>query len=336
VNDIQKYLAEEHYEDFQDGLITRRELFRRVTLILGSSTAAVAFIAACGGTERPAAATAATSAPTTAAPTAATAAASPAPAAVAYATPPAAATTDGITVKADDPRITAGPATVKAADGASLIGYMARPKADGKYPGVLVIHENLGLIEHIKDVTRRYATAGFAAVAIDLVSRDGGADKLKDQGSYNAALGKRTPADMARDLQDAIAHLKTQTFVNTAKIGATGFCFGGGMTWSLLNFAPTLVQAAAPYYGPAPTDVAGIGTTKAAVLVVYAELDTRVTAGRDTIEPQLKKAGVPYQINVYPGANHAFHADFRTDRYNAEQARKAWIDTIDWFKKYLA
>jgi carboxymethylenebutenolidase len=200
---------------------------------------------------------------------------------------------------------------------------------------VLVIHENRGLLEHIKDVTRRYATAGFAAIAIDIASRDGGADKLSDQAAYNAALGKMTPAGMAKDLQDAIAHLKTQTFVNPAKIGATGFCFGGGLTWSLLNFAPASVQAAVPYYGPAPTDVAGIGTTKAAVLAVYAEQDTRVTSGRDTIEPQLKKAGIAYQINVYPGVNHAFHNDTGT-RYGPEQARKAWTDTIDWFKKYLA
>lgn len=334
MNDIQKYLAEEHYEDFQDGLITRRELFRRVTLILGSGTAAAAFIAACGGTAGPAAGTGATTtAPAATATTAATVAASPAPA-VAYATPPAVATTDGITVKADDPRITAGPATVKAADGASLIGYMARPKADGKYPGILVVHENRGTVEHIKDVARRFATAGFAAVTIDLVSRDGGADKLTDQAAYNAALAKRTEGDMVKDLQSALDHLKAQAFVNTAKLGITGFCFGGGMVWSSLN-AGMLIQAAVPYYGPAPAAVSGIGSTKAAVLAVYAEQDTRVTAGKDTIEPELKKAGVPYKINVYPGVNHAFHADFRADRYNADQARKAWVDTIDWFKKYL-
>jgi len=330
VNDIQRYLVEEHVEDFHDRLIDRRELFRRVTIILGSSAAATAFLAACG-VQPSGPATA--SAPATAAPTAAaTVAASPAGP---FATPPAAATTDGITVKPDDPRITAGPVTVKAADGASLIGYMSRPKADGKYPGILVIHENRGLLEHIKDVARRYATAGYAAIAIDLASRDGGADKLTDQAAYNAVLGKMTPAGMAKDLQDAIAHLKTQTFVNTAKIGATGFCFGGGMTWSLLNFAPASVQAAVPYYGPAPTDVAGIGTTKAAVLAVYAEQDTRVTSGKDTIAPLLKQAGVPYLINVYPGVNHAFHNDTGT-RYSADQARKAYADTVEWFKKYLA
>jgi len=223
---------------------------------------------------------------------------------------------------------------VKAADGAGLIGYLSRPKADGRYPGIVVVHENRGLLEHIKDVTRRYATAGFVAVAVDLVSRDGGADKLTDQAAYNAALGKRSADDMVKDLQAAFDHLKGQAFVNASKLGITGFCFGGGMVWSTLN-ARTAVQAAVPYYGPAPGDVAGIGSTRAAVLAVYAEQDTRVTQGKDTIEPQLKKAGVPYQINVYPGVNHAFYNDTGA-RYGAEQARKAWVDSIEWFRKYLA
>ena len=338
MNEIQRYLAEEHVEDFRDGVITRREMIRRVTVILGSSAAAAMFLAACGVTggqdARPAPATPTSPGQTPAAGTTApTAAASPAPA-VAYATPPASMTTDGVTVKPDDPRITAGPATVKTADGASLIGYLSRPKADGRYPGIVVVHENRGLLEHIKDVTRRYATAGFVAVSVDLVSRDGGADKLTDQAAYNAALGKRSADDMVKDLQAALDHLKAQPFVNTSKLGITGFCFGGGMVWSVLN-AGTAVQAAVPYYGPAPAAVDGIGSTKAAVLAVYAERDTRVTVGKDQIEPQLKKAGVPYRINVYPGVDHAFHNDTGT-RYGADQARKAWVDTIDWSKKYLA
>jgi len=338
MNEIQRYLAEEHVEDFRDGLITRRELLRRVTLISGSAVAAATFLAACGVSSSggPGAPGAASAPPTSAAPTsAATAsvAASAAPA-VAYATPPASATSDGITVKPDDPRILAGPASVKAADGASLIGYLSRPKADGTYPGIVVVHENRGLLEHIKDVTRRYATAGLVAVAVDLVSRDGGADRLTDQAAYNAALGKRSADDMVKDLQAAFDHLKGQAFVNASKLGITGFCFGGGMVWSTLN-ARTAVQAAVPYYGPAPGDVAGIGSTKAAVLAVYAEQDTRVTQGKDTIEPQLKKAGVPYQINVYPGVNHAFYNDTGA-RYGADQARKAWVDSIEWFGKYLA
>lgn len=331
MNETQRYLAVEHYEDFQDGLISRRELFRRLTLILGTTSAAAAFVAACGG------APAATSAPTvaaTAAPTAAaTVAASPA-ATVAYATPPPATTSDGITVKADDPRITAGPQTIKAADGADLIGYLARPKADGKYPALLVMHENRGLLEHIKDVTRRAATAGFAAVAIDVLSRDGGADKLSDQASYNAALGRRAPADMVKDFISVLDHMKTQTYVNGAKLGATGFCFGGGTVWHLLNGGGA-IQAAVPFYGPVPQDPSGIGSTKAAVLGVFAETDNNVNAGMARAEEALKKAGVTYKFNTYPGTMHAFHNDTGT-RYNADQSRKAWVDAIEWFKRYLS
>lgn len=333
MNEIQKYLAEEHYEDFRDGHITRRELFRRLTLILGSGAAAAAFVAACGGA--PAAVQSSVPA-TTAAQSSATppaAGASAAPAAVPYATPPAQRTTDGITVRQDDPRINAGPLSPKAADGAELIGYFARPRAEGRYPAILVIQENRGLVEHIKDVVRRVATAGFTAISIDLVSREGGADKLTDQAAYNAALGKRSVTDMVKDLQSALDFLKTQPSVNASRLGTTGFCFGGGMVWNLLNAGAT-VQAAVPFYGPAPSDPSGVGSTKAAVLGVYAELDTRVTGTKDTMEAQLKKAGISYQMNVYPGVAHAFHND-TGQAYNADQARRAWVDTIDWFQRNL-
>ena len=340
MNETQQYLAVEHYEDFVEGLITRRELVRRLTLILGTSAAASAFIAACGGA--PAAQPTAT--PTSVATAAATATAAPtaavspaaSPAAVAYATPPPSTTTDGITVKADDPRIIAGPGTIKAADGADLINYLARPRADGKYPALLVMHENRGLLEHIKDVTRRAATAGFAAVAIDVASRDGGADKLTDQAAYNAALAKRQPADMVKDFQTALDLMKTFPFVNPAKLGATGFCFGGGTVWHLLNLGgPNVVQAAAPFYGPVPQDPSGMGATKASVFGVFAETDNNVNSGVARAEEALKKAAATYTFKTYPGTGHAFHNDTGT-RFNSEQARRAWVDTIEWFKKYLA
>lgn len=339
MNEIQRYLAEEHVEDFKDGLITRRELLRRVTLITGSAAAAGAFLVACGvgggGAGAPTPATAVPTAPaaTTAATVAATTVASPGPA-VAYATPPASTTTDGVTVRADDPRILAQATQVPAADGAKLIGYLSRPRADGRYPGILVIHENRGLLEHIKDVTRRFATAGFAAVAIDVLSREGGADKLTDQGAYNAALGRRSNADMVKDLQSTLDFLKVQPVVDGAKLGVTGYCFGGGLTWNLLN-AGAQVKAAVPFYGPAPSDPSGMATTRAAVLGVYAERDSRVNAGMGPIEEQLKKAGAAYKMTVYPAADHGFHND-TGPRYNAEQSRRAWLDTIEWFKKHLA
>ena len=333
MNEIQRYLAEEHVEDFQDGLITRRELLRRLTLITGSAAAAAAFLAACGlgpsGQASPSPTPAAT-----AAPTAATVAPTGTIPDVAYATPPAQPTTDGVTLSEEDPRIDAGPLTIKAADGADLIAYQAGPKSrGGQIPGIVVIHENRGLTAHIKDVTRRAATAGYFAIAIDLVSRDGGADKLTDQGAYNQALSRRAVADMVKDLVSTLDFLRRQPLVNGARLGVTGFCFGGGMTWSLLA-AGAEVQAAAPFYGPVPGDPSGIGSTKAAVLAVYAGNDARVNAGRDAIEQQLKRAGVPYQVNVYPGVDHAFYND-TGPRYNADQARRAWVDTIEWFKKYL-
>ena len=184
LNETQRYFIDEHIEDYMDGLISRRELLRRVTLISGSAVLAGSIVAACG-TPTPSAAS-----PTA---TAAQATASPTPALVAqpFATPPAAPTTDGITVRDNDSRITVSTPDVKGADGASLMAYMAKPNVSGRTPGVVIIHENRGQTEHIRDVVRRAATAGFVAANIDLAARDGGADKLTDSAAYNAALGKR-------------------------------------------------------------------------------------------------------------------------------------------------
>lgn len=329
LNETQTYFVNEHIEDYRDGLITRRELVRRVTLIAGGATAAATILAACDLTQRPAA----TTTPSSAATAAATSAPSASAGLVAsgpYATPPAAPTTDGVTVKSDDPRITVSKPEVKGPDGASLMAYMAKPNLSGRVPGVIVVHENRGQTEHIRDVVRRVATAGFVGLNIDLAARDGGADKVTDQAVYNAALGKRSTADKLKDHEAAIAFLKGQT---SGSVGVTGFCFGGGETWNIL-IAGLEVRAAAPFYGPQPSNFADLSKTKTAVSAVYAEQDTQITRTATQMEEQLKKAGVPYQINIYPGVNHAFHNDTGT-RYNAEQARRAWVATVEWFRKYL-
>jgi carboxymethylenebutenolidase len=320
VNDIQRYILEEHVEDFEDGIITRRELLRRVTLITGSFAATMTVLATLGcNLDRPGG--------TAASPVATTAP----PPGVAYATPPSAAST-GVTVQPNDPRIVAQTAEVRAPDGAMLLGYLARPKAEGRYAGVVVIHENRGLLEHIKDVTRRVATAGLVGISVDLLSRQGGADRLGD--GYSAQLGNRTTDDMVKDVVSALDHLRAQPFVDGTKLGAVGFCFGGGMVWNLLASGAD-VKAAAPYYGPAPAKIDGLGTQKAAVYAVYAEQDGRITESAPTVEDQLKRSGRPYRIVVYPGVGHAFHNDTGA-RFNAEQAQKAWVATVDWFKQYLA
>src|SRR3989442_13218884 len=328
LNETQRYFIEEHVEDFRDGFISRRELIRRVTLIAGSAAAPSTILAACDLSPRPA--TSSSGAPTTAArPT-------PSAALVAqpYATPPPSPVPDGVTVKENDLRSTVSKPQVKGADGANLMAYMAKPNISGRVPGVIVIHENRGQTEHIRDVVRRVATAGLVAINIHLAARAGGADKLTDGAAYNAELGKRSVADKLSDHNATAAYLRGQS---SGSLGVVGFCFGGGEVWNLVAAAADL-KAAVPFYGAQPANYTEIAKTQSAVSAVYSELGTRITGTGPQMEEQLKKAGVPYQITVYPGVNHAFHNDTNAagDRYNAAQAQKAWVATIEWFRKYLA
>ena len=326
LNETQRYFIDEHIEDYMDGLISRRELLRRVTLISGSAVLAASIVAACG---TPAPSATSGGATQSAAPSSAATAFVP----QAYATPPPAPVPDGITVKETDPRIAVSKPEVKGSDGASLMAYLAKPNTGARVPGIVVIHENRGQTEHIKDVVRRVATAGFIGINIDLAARDGGAAKLTDQAAYNAALAKRTTPDRIADHNATIAFLKAQS---GGIVGVTGFCFGGGEVWSILA-AGGDVKAAVPFYGPQPNNYADMAKTKAAVSAVYAELDVRITTSSQQMEEILKAAGVPYKITIYPGVNHAFHNDTNAagDRYNAEQAQKAWVATVEWFRKYL-
>ena len=330
LNETQTYFIEEHVEDFRDGIITRRELVRRVGLIAGGAAAAATILSACDLSPK----TGAGASPTVAAGTTTGGSATPSAGLVAagpYATPPAAATTDGVTVKPDDPRISVSKPDLKGPDGASLMAYMAKPNVGGRVPAVMVIHENRGQTDHIRDVVRRVATAGFIALNIDLAARDGGADRLTDTGSYNAALGNRTTALKNADHKAALDFLKAQS---SGSVGVTGFCFGGGETWNVL-IGGLDVKAAVPYYGPQPSNYADLNKTRAAVFAVYAQQDTRITDTAPQMEEQLKKAGVDYKITVYPNVSHAFHND-TGNRYDPTQARAAWVATMEWFRKYLS
>ncbi|MEX2046084.1 MAG: dienelactone hydrolase family protein [Chloroflexota bacterium] len=323
LNETQRYFIDEHIEDYMDGLISRRELLRRVTLISGSAVLAASIVAACG-----------TPPPSAVSPTATVAATTASPALVAqpFATPPPSPGPSGVTVQESDGRITVSRPEIKGADGAPLLAYMARPNVSGQVPGVVVIHENRGQTEHIRDVVRRAATAGFVAVNIDLAARDGGAARLTDSAAYNAAIAKRDLAAKLSDHNATIAFLKAQS---SGAIGVTGFCFGGGETWNIVTAGTPDVKAAVPYYGPQPANYAELATTKIAVSAVYAELDTRITSSTMQMEQELKMSGSPYAITIYPGVNHAFHNDTNTDRYNAAAAQRAWVATVEWFRKYL-
>jgi carboxymethylenebutenolidase len=318
MTDFERYVLEEHVEDFNDGVISRRELLRRVTLITGSlaATVTVLEVMGCGGQPSGTAATPKSRTSSTPMP---------------FATPPAQPTTDGVTVQPSDPRIKVETVTVKGADGAQLISYAARP-AGSPAGGIVVVSENRGLVEHIKDVVRRVATAGFTGLSVDLLSRDGGADKLTDPAAYAAALGKRQPADMVSDIKKALSALSATTGVGQ-KLGITGFCFGGGVVWQTLA-AGGAVRAAVPFYGPMPADVSGLAATRAAVMAIYAEQDTRITGTKDQMAAELNKSGQPYEVAVYPGVNHAFHNDTGA-RYNAAQAEAAWVATVEWFRRYV-
>lgn len=323
--DFEMHVLQEHIKDFQDGMITRRELLKRLTLTTGSLALTVALLPVLGcNIDQPRAG----ASPTAPAVPSATAAS------IAFAVPPAARTTDGMTVRPDDPRITVVAADVKGPDRASLGGYLARPKAEGLYAGVLVVQEDGGVTPHIRDVVRRVATAGFAAITVDLLAREGGAERI-DAAQYPARLSARSPEALVADLRAALLHLRGSPFVNRDRLGAVGFGFGGGMVWHLFpsNYTAVL-SAAVPFYGPPPPDVSVLAGSKASAFAVYAEKDTAITATRAQVEEQLKRGGLPYRIAVYPGVDHGFHDD-TSERYDADQAQKAWISTIDWFRKYL-
>ncbi|HEV8635057.1 MAG TPA: dienelactone hydrolase family protein, partial [Chloroflexota bacterium] len=213
-----------------------------------------------------------------------------------------------------------------------LFGYLARPKAAGSYAGLVVVHENRGLVPHIQDVTRRAAKEGFVALAVDLLSRAGGTEKVTDPAQVNAALGQAKPEDLVADLSAGVEFLQSQEGVKKEKIGVFGFCFGGGYVWRLA-VANKEIKAAVPFYGPAPP-IEQIPNTNAAILAIYAGNDTRINQSIPQVEDALKKAGKTYEIKVYPDVNHAFHNDTGAS-WNEPAAVDAWKQAMAWFKKQL-
>ena len=227
-----------------------------------------------------------------------------------------------------DNRLTAGPAGYDAA-GTKINGYLARLKAGGKRPAVLVIHENRGLTPHIKDVARRFAVEGFLAFAPDMLTPLGGTPANESEGP--ALIGKLDAAETVTRLAAAVAYLATHPESN-GKVGVVGFCWGGGMV-NRLAAAGTALKAAVPYYGPQipATDVPRINCP---MMLHYGALDTRINAGIEAYEAALKANNKIYEKYIYEGANHAFNND-TSDRYNKPAADLAWSRTVGFFKKYL-
>jgi carboxymethylenebutenolidase len=197
---------------------------------------------------------------------------------------------------------------------------------------VLVIHENRGLTDHIKSVAGRLATSGFSALAIDLLSEEGGTAKFADSAEATAALNKAPAERFVADMKAAVGELLRRE--PDHKVGMVGFCFGGGQTWSLLDAGEPRLNAAVPFYGPAPDSPDFSGSKNAAVLGIYAALDDRVNATRAAAESALKKAGLTYEIVTVPDANHAFFND-TGQRYNPTAAAAAYERLLGWFGKHL-
>ncbi len=298
---LQRYIAEEIAVDHADGLLTRREALRRLGLLGMGAAAAAALLTACTSDATPS-------------PTPATGV----PASAPLSSPPLGPTvaTQAITF--------AGPS------GRTLQGAWAQ--AATPRGGVLVIHENRGLTDHIRSVAGRLAASGYSALAIDLLSEEGGTASFGDSAKVTAALGQAPPERLVADLRAGIDELARR--LPGSKLAAMGFCFGGGMVWSLLDAGEPRLAAAVPFYGPAPDnpDFAG---SKAAVLGIYAEQDSRVNASRGLADAALTKAGLRHEMVTFPGVNHAFFNDTGA-RYDPTAAAGAYQRVLDWFAQYLA
>jgi carboxymethylenebutenolidase len=319
MNIFQRYLVEEFAEDYQEGLLSRKDALRLIASIYGSDAQAESFLESCTISE---------------------------PVEHQPPLPPRARRPFNLPSAPEDPEVSlplperraaSGGSSIQAGDlqfpgvDVSLFGYLARPAGEGRYPVILVCHENRGLTEHIKDVTRRFAQSGYVGFAVDLLSRHGGTQAL-EYSEVPSILGKIDPDQFVKDFISAWDYLKDQPFANAEQVGMTGFCFGGGVTWRVATRMPEL-KAAVPYYGPHPPveDVPGI---QAPVLSVYAENDQRINQGIPDVEEVMQQLHKPYVKVIYPDSEHAFFND-TGPRYNPEAAQDAWRRTLAWFEKHL-
>lgn len=234
------------------------------------------------------------------------------------------------TVRPDDPRLVMQDQTAIPGSDAGLTGYLVAAKGGIKRPAIVVIHENRGLNPHIRDVTRRFALAGYLAMGIDALSPDGGTpadeDKARDM------IGK-VPGDVSEKRIAAAVRFLAAHPLSTGKVGAVGFCWGGGMVNRVAASEPQLTAGVAYYGSQIPAErVAGI---KAALLLHYAGKDDRINAGIPAYKAALEAAGKSFELHVYDGVDHAFNNDTNTARYDAKAAALAWERSLAFFAKHL-
>ena len=246
----------------------------------------------------------------------------------------ASASANAAQVEPNDPALTSGEVKFNAADGTSIGGYLTRPKGDAARPAVVVIHPWDGLSDHIRDVARRLAKAGYVALAPDLLSRQGGTSSFASSEAAIAAGRKLDNADITKDLTGGINYLKGQSFVGAGKIGVIGFCWGGGKALMFTTRSKDLA-AAVIYYGDNPANLEDVKNITAPVLGQYGGADERITSGVPQLEAAMKKYGKSFEYKIYPGAPHGFNSDTSPRSYREEAAKEAWGRTLEFFKKNL-
>jgi carboxymethylenebutenolidase len=304
---LKRYLAEEMVEEYEEGRMSRRQMIKTVGKILGVAAVSPALLASLGcgspetGVEEPEA-------------------------------PPAPQDgAEGVTVEPDDPDIEVSEVQVPGAEGV-IEAYQARPRGEGPFAAILLIHENRGLTEHIRDVTRRFAKVGYAGLAMDLLSRVGGTDRFADKAEKTTAIAELDREGVISDLKAGVTWLGGQPYVQEGSIGSVGWCWGGGQAWRLATQEPRL-GAAVAFYGPNPP-LEDVPNIQAAVMGIYGEEDQRIMAQQPELEAALAAAGKTYEMVVFEGANHAFFND-TGERFDPEAAREAWSYTLGWFDQYL-
>jgi carboxymethylenebutenolidase len=223
-----------------------------------------------------------------------------------------------------------------------ITAYLTRPKGSGPYPGVIVIHENRGLNEHIRDVSRRFAAEGFVALAPDLLSRVGGTGQARPAaaaagdttGESNRvadaaqAIARLPAAGVIEDLQAGLEFLEKQPGVDAARLASVGFCWGGWRSFTLATASPKLAKAVL-FYGSSPDT--GFDTIRASVLAHYAQWDNQITGNALWTKETMEKAGKKFQYYVYPKTDHAFFND-TGNRYDPAAAKLAWQRTVDFLR----
>jgi len=304
---FEDYVQSEIVADCAEGFLSRREALRRLMLLGVGAATAGALLAGCSGKSSKE-----TGAPlSTGNPSSSTSATGPEAAPVG----PAPLATEAVTFP--------GPA------GEVKGSWSAAPKPKG---AVLIIHENTGLTPHFVALPGRLAASGYSALAVDLLSRKGGTGAFPDAGQATAALTAIPLPDLVADLRAGVDELLKRA--SGHKAGVMGFCFGGGLTWSLLAAGEARLAAACPFYGPLP-DQHDFSKAKAAVLAFYGETDSRVNGTQQAAIGALEAAKLTHEIKVEPAAGHAFFNETKPSFVRAAAA-DAYEGLMVWFGKYLA